>query len=285
VVVPAHGPGPYLTKAIETALAERPAEVIVVEDGTEGVHAPAGVRLLRLPHVGRSRARNEGVQAARTAFVAFLDEDDESLPGRLRRQVRSLEEAPAATMSFGEVVVVGADGVPIEDESRNVAAGFRRLVRSGYTFEAVARLGGPLYTSATTVRRDAFLESGGFDSAFDAYEDLDLYLRLARDGALVPCLGGPVTAYRRHAANTHSDALYAGLIGVTAKHLPSARGRERRALLERRIDALWGLGRAGEARREALGALVRDPRLLGRARFVRRAAALAVPLRILHSRR
>ena len=37
MVIPAHGPGPFLAEAVASALAEEPAEVLVVEDGTEGV--------------------------------------------------------------------------------------------------------------------------------------------------------------------------------------------------------------------------------------------------------
>src|SRR5205085_7986133 len=100
VVIPVHGPGPFVGDAVESALAEEPAEVVVVEDGTEGVSDEVlqGARLVRLPHVRRSRARNTGTEQARTPFVAFLDEDDRCLPGRLRRQQETLEQLPSAVM-------------------------------------------------------------------------------------------------------------------------------------------------------------------------------------------
>src|SRR5262249_41360480 len=134
------------------------------------------------------------------------------------------------------------------------------------------------------VRRDAFLASGGFDPEFDAHEDLDLYLRLARDGRIVACEGEPVTLYRVHDSNTPSEALYRGTLGVTAKHLSEARGPARRALLDRRIDALWSLGEFGAARREAVSAAVAEPRLLRHPRFVKRLLGLAAPTRLLEAR-
>src|SRR5205823_1079026 len=79
------------------------------------------------------------------------------------------------------------------------------------SYEDVLAVQAPIYTSATMVRRDAFLAVGGFDSAFDAYEDLDLYLRLARIGDLLPVDGEPVTTYRLHGANTPSPRLSAAL--------------------------------------------------------------------------
>ena len=287
IVIPAHGPGPFLGAAVTSALAEKPAEVLVVEDGTEGVDEAGldGARLLRLPHVRRSQARNTGAEAAQTPFVAFLDEDDVCLPGRLERQRSSFEQAPGAVLSYGQVVAIDDHDRRLDAETRRFGEGFDRLVARGSTFEAIARLGGPLYTSATMVRRDAFLATGGFDPAFDAHEDLDLYLRLARAHALVPCLGGPVTAYRTHAANTPSEALYRSTLAVVQKHLPDVQGGDRRALLERRLDALWGLGEFRQARREALAAARTEPLLLWHPRFVRRLIGVSLPLRLLEARR
>jgi glycosyltransferase involved in cell wall biosynthesis len=287
VVIPAHGPGPYLEEAVASALAEEPAEVLVVEDGTEGVDEKTlgGARLLRLPHVRRSRARNLGVEAAATPFVAFLDEDDRCLPGRLERQRACLEVTPAAVMCFGRVRVIRADGSEDVEETGERRDGYRRLAARGPDFAAVAELGGPLYTSATMIRREEFLARDGFDSAFDAYEDLDLYLRLAREGTLIPCAGDAVSDYRIHTGNTKSDALYRGSLGVTDKHLATARGRGRRALLRRRVDALWGLGEFDAARREALHAVASDPAMLVQGRFVKRLVGLTLPTRVLAARR
>lgn len=259
--------------------------MIVVEDGTEGVEQREGVRLLRLPHVRRSRARNAGVEAATTHYVAFLDEDDVSLPGRFERQQGALEAAPGAAMSYGRVSVVDEELEPIAAWNDILLGRFDALAARGSSFDAIAELGGPLYLSATMVRRDAFLAAGGFDPAFDAHEDLDLYLRLARGGGLVPTPGEPVTLYRVHGANTASDDLYRGTLGVTAKHLADTTGRARRALLERRVDALWALGDFSAARREAFAAALSEPRLLQHPRFMKRLLGLAAPTRVLERRR
>jgi hypothetical protein len=79
--------------------------------------------------------------------------------------------------------------------------------------------------------------------------------------------------------------LYAGALGVAEKHLPDARGAVRRLLLERRVDAFWGLGRFGAARRAALGALAAEPLLLGDPRFVKRLGGTFVPAPLLRARR
>ena len=274
VFIPTLGESPYLREAVESALAERPAEVIVVVNGGAEVEVP-GARVLRRGERGRSAARNLGVEAARTPFVAFLDDDDAALPGRLERQRAALDDAWWAPLAFGRVRVVDGDGNPRDDWNRLLNRRFDRLGRT-VSYEDVLAVQAPIYTSATMVRRDAFLAVGGFDPAFEAYEDLDLYLRLARAGDLLAVDGDPVTTYRLHGANTPSARLYEGALRVAEKHLPRTSGRARRLLLERRVDALWGLGRAADARRAALRALREQPALALHPRFARRLAAAAL---------
>ena len=179
VVIPTLGASPYLRQAVESALAEDPAEVIVVVNGGAKVDV-AGARVLRRAEAGRSAARNAGVEAARTPFVAFLDDDDLVLPGRLGRQRAALEEVDGAPLSFGRVRVVDDDEAPLDEWNRLLSARFRRLARRGATYEELLAAQAPIYTSATLVRRGAFLAAGGYDARFEAYEDLDLYLRMAR---------------------------------------------------------------------------------------------------------
>jgi glycosyltransferase involved in cell wall biosynthesis len=275
VVIPTLGESPFLHEAVASALAERPAEVVVVVNGgaAADVDVP-GARVLRREEAGRSAARNLGVEAARTPFVAFLDDDDAALPGRLERQQAALDGAWWAPLAFGRVRVVDGEGRPRDDWNRLLDRRFARLARTGAaSYEDVLAVQAPIYTSATMVRRDAFLAVGGFDPAFEAYEDLDLYLRLARSGDLLPVGGDPVTTYRLHGANTPSTRLYEGALRVAEKHLPRTTGRARRLLLERRVDALWGLGRTADARRAAARALLEEPALFLHPRFARRLAA------------
>jgi glycosyltransferase involved in cell wall biosynthesis len=287
VVVATLGRSPFLAAAVASALAERPREVVIVQDGPGRLElgADAGIRLLRLDAVGRSSARNAGVEAAMTPFIAFLDDDDLILPGRLERQRASLLAAPQSPLSFGRVRVVDADGQVVGDWTARLDRRFSHTPENGVRFSELLAERAPLYTSATMVRRELFLEAGGYDRQLEAYEDLDLYLRLSRLGPLVPSPGEPVAAYRLHGSNTPSPRLYEGALEVAAKHLPVARGRERRVLQEWRIDALWGLERFREVRREAAGALLRDPALAFRPRFAKRALGAALPARFLDARR
>lgn len=280
VVVPTRGPEPWLLEAIASAAADGAGEILVVEDGSNEVRPetlPPGARLLRFSPIGRSCARNEGVAAARTAYVAFLDADDVTLPERFARQQAVLAANPGAALCFGDVDAIDGNGALRADETAAQRLRFAQLLQRGPTYESLL-IDCPIFTSGTMVRRDAFLAAGGYDARHDAYEDLDLYLRLTRAGGLVACPGGPVAQHRRHGANTPSPWLYAGALRLADRHLAAgASGEARRLLLERRIDSLWGLGDTAGARRAAFAALRAEPALLAHPRFRRRLAAALVP--------
>lgn len=272
-IVPVHGAAPYLYEALVSLGGNHAfeVEIVVVEDGTSDLDEEAlvGTRVLHVQPAGRSAARNAGVEAASAPFVAFLDADDVSLPGRLQRQRTALLDAPEAVLCFGAVDAVGPDSTRLDAETAAERERFAALVRRRPTYESLL-VDCPIYTSATMVVRDAFLEAGGYDTAIDAFEDLDLYLRLTRVGTLLPLGGAPVACHRRHAGNTSADALFEGMLRVIEKHLPNASGRSRRLLLRRQADSLWALGKRRQARRAALSSIRTSPALLGDPRFLKR---------------
>src|SRR5512133_2751459 len=97
VVIPTRGRPALVTRAVHSALAQtlRDLEVVVVVDGPDEptVAALAGIadprlRVVELPTSGGApNARNTGVQAARGAWTALLDDDDEWHPHKLAIQL------------------------------------------------------------------------------------------------------------------------------------------------------------------------------------------------------
>src|SRR4029079_12386106 len=149
---------------------------------------------------------------------------------------RACRGAGGASSGWGRAGVAEGPLEPIERWQTILEPRFEQLVAGGADYEAILASRCPIYTSATMVRRSAFLDAGGYDPRIDAYEDLDLYLRLAKRGPLVPTPGEPVTLYRVHGQNTPSDRLFAGSLAVAQKHLgDGAQGQVRRLLIERRL--------------------------------------------------
>lgn len=62
---------------------------------------------------GLAGARNTGITAATGEFVAFCDDDDEWLSGKLSAQVSALESSPRHVLATSGIRVVGADGTDV----------------------------------------------------------------------------------------------------------------------------------------------------------------------------
>ena len=106
VVIPTRNRAYLVGEAIESALRQRPGqvEVIVVDDASTDdttkvltENFGSRIHLLRTPERrGAGAARNAGLRVARGELVAFLDDDDLWLPGKLDAELNALERLPEA---------------------------------------------------------------------------------------------------------------------------------------------------------------------------------------------
>lgn len=274
-VVPVRGPAPFLAEALDSVLAEEPAEVVVVDDGSDPpvtlADRHASVRVVRREASGGpAAARNAGVAALGSGveLVAFCDADDAWTPGSLAPRVRALGDEPRAALAFGAPRIVDAAGRE---------TGERWSVPPGGPLpgpEALYAVN-PILTSSVVLRRAAF--GRGFDESYVHAEDWELWLRLLGDGHLLVCVPEAQVRYRRHAGGLTADVLalaraqrrvheaYADLAG------PVARAAAERADREGEAEGLLRAGRPDAARhlldpglRRALLAVPGLRRLLGR---------------------
>ena len=120
VVVPTRDRDQLLARAVAAVAQQEhagPLEVVVVRDGTPAaplpVDLPAPVTLRQVPNArtpGLAGARNTGILAAAHEVVAFCDDDDEWLPGKLAAQLALLAARPDAALVATGIVVVQAAG-------------------------------------------------------------------------------------------------------------------------------------------------------------------------------
>lgn len=122
---------------------------------------------------GLAGSRNTGILLARSELVAFCDDDDCWLPGKLLAQVRALSDEPAAELVSTSIVVgfEGKDSVRLAGTDRVQLAD---LLRSRMTM---------LHSSTLLFRRSALLEGIGLideEIPGGMSEDWDVLLRAAR---------------------------------------------------------------------------------------------------------
>jgi mycofactocin system glycosyltransferase len=155
--------------------------VVVVDDGSTdaagiaAVAADAGAELVRLPAPrGPSAARNAGLDAARTPFVAFVDSDCVVGPGFPGRLVDHLRD-PALAVAAPRIC-------PLDPHARGLLARYENA-HSALDMgprEGLVRPESPVpyVPSAALVARTAAIAAHRFDETLRTAEDVDLIWRL-----------------------------------------------------------------------------------------------------------
>ena len=180
VVIPLYNKAATLERALSSALGQAyaPAEILVIDDGsTDGggarVQSVADprVRLIRQTNGGVSAARNRGVHEAQSDWVAFLDADDEWLPGFLDQLCSAARQDPDVGTVFSNMRL---------SNSNTAWLGGQRGGRLDNYFDFfVAHQGHGMSSSSTLVKRRLLQQVGGFPQGVTHGEDLDTWARLA----------------------------------------------------------------------------------------------------------
>ncbi|HEX3550013.1 MAG TPA: glycosyltransferase family 2 protein [Candidatus Elarobacter sp.] len=139
--------------------------VVVVDDGsTDGTAAMLrerwpGIRAIALQRNVGAFARNAGVLAARTRYVAFCDDDCWWEPDSIARAVALLDAHPEVALLNARVVVRADERV---DEACTAMAVSPLPKRSACPGRAIATF----MAGAAIVRREAFLAAGGYHERY-----------------------------------------------------------------------------------------------------------------------
>lgn len=171
-----------LREALDSIRATRyPCEIVVVNDGGQAIlPVPDGVTLIEHEQSrGRSEAANAGVRAASNAFIAFLDDDDLYYPEHLA----TLANASASAHAAWYTDAVSAFLAPGESGAYEAHARLR-IYAHEYDRELLL-IDNYIPLPTLLIPRESFLSAGGFDPAFDLFEDWDFLIRLAARGDFV----------------------------------------------------------------------------------------------------
>lgn len=167
----------YLREAIESVLSQdyAPIEYIVVDagstDGSRDIIESYGARIDKVifePDKGPADGLNKGFGSASGAICGYLNADDAFLPGAVTGAVRALEARPNVSAVYGHGYIIDEAGHPI-----------RRFRSSRFTAKRGVYGAAVVMQQATFVRRDAWVDVGGFNVENNVNWDSELLIDLA----------------------------------------------------------------------------------------------------------
>jgi len=182
VIVPVHSGGAALRECLASVAGADPApvETIVVADGggdgDKDAGAEFGARVLVVPEqMGPAAARNLGAQAAAGDIVFFIDADVTVPPDTIAKVARAFAGAPRVAAVFGSY-----DDAPARP---NFLSQYKNLAHH-YIHQTAGEDASTFWSGCGAVRRETFLEMGGFDESYGSpcIEDIELGYRLRQAG-------------------------------------------------------------------------------------------------------
>jgi glycosyltransferase involved in cell wall biosynthesis len=196
VIIPAFNRASVIPKAIKSVFDQGfdDLEVIVVDDASRDniedvigrMNDPRVIYIRHPRNMGGAAARNTGIERAQGEYIAFLDSDDQWMPGKLRKQ---MDLFAALDDSYG-VVYSGLKVIFEETEtSEDVPA-----VRRGSFLNELLIANCIRTLSSVVVRRRYLQKVGGLDARLRSCQDWDLYIRLMKE-CKFECVQEPLVTY------------------------------------------------------------------------------------------
>ena len=191
----------FLAEAIDSILGQTYVdfEFIIIDDGSTDNSLTiaekfrdidARISVYSQPNQGISKTRNRLLSLCKGTYIAWMDSDDISLPGRLTAQYNYL-------LSNVDVVAVGGGTEFIDDEGMTICDWLVPRTHEGVDQQHIDGHGGAITFPASMMLKMAIDKVGGFDENLTGAEDLCLFLRLAEVGKLAN-LNDRIYQYRQH---------------------------------------------------------------------------------------
>ncbi|NJO48493.1 MAG: glycosyltransferase family 2 protein [Leptolyngbyaceae cyanobacterium RM2_2_4] len=153
--------------------------IVVVDGGTDDswrLAEESGAKVIKFPTAGGpARARNAGAQVAQSDILFFYDADVTIGSDTLKQVAIAFQTHPNLTALIGSYD--DAPGAP------NFLSQYKNLFHH-YTHQTGCEEASTFWGACGAIKREVFLEIGGFDEAYryPSIEDIELGYRLKRSG-------------------------------------------------------------------------------------------------------
>lgn len=214
IAIPAYNHAAFIEACLSSVCAQSypELELVLIDDGSQDDTLAVAERFLatrrgRFRRIVLERQENRGVSATSNACIAacqgewvhLLGSDDVLYPQKVTRIQQAIAnwQCPELALAHADVDYIDQSG----ERHMRQPDGYRPP--AGPDFQAYRWLfpmSGFIFNPTIALRRDLFLDAGGFDAAL-ALEDLDCWLRLSTRYAIgrVPEV---LAGYRKHPGNS-----------------------------------------------------------------------------------
>lgn len=177
VVIPAYNREKTIRRCVDSVLSQTypVREIIVVDDGSQDntirileEEYKDSVLVIKQSHKGAQAARNAGIIAARSEYIAFLDSDDEWLDKKIELQMRLLDKKPDA-------VVCGNGYV----EQNGVKRMFRLQGCNGNVYKSALSDSFALFPTIVS-KKENLVKIGLLDERVPSFQEWDTSIMLSK---------------------------------------------------------------------------------------------------------
>ena len=187
--------GQYLERALRSVLEQDyPVEYTLVDPGsTDGSRALIDAyrrylsRVIVEPDDGPADGLNKALRLSTGEIFICINADDAMLPGAVKSAVEAFQRYPLAAVVYASGYMVDAGGQPI-----------RRFFSTDFDPRSFVLGGANVMQQSTFIRREAFLDVGGFNPQNRTSWDGELLIDLALAGYSLRRVAGLWSLFRIH---------------------------------------------------------------------------------------
>ncbi len=212
VVIPVYNGQDFIIRALDSIANQTlpPHKIIVVNDGSTdstselvsgyATNSKVPIELINKKNGGLSSARNAGINASNSDFIAFLDADDEWYPHKLEKQIEVFENT-----TYKNLGLVYCDYDVIDSNSKILFKNYKapldpKNMRGNVFPKLLERNQIASSGSGVLIKRYVFNKVGLFDENLKFGEDWDMWLRIAKNYE-VDFAPGILVHIRKHPSN------------------------------------------------------------------------------------
>jgi glycosyltransferase involved in cell wall biosynthesis len=231
----------FLREALESVLSQKypDLEYIVVDPGsTDGSreliqsYSSEIARMIFEPDRGASDGLRKGFAVATGAIFGFLNSDDLLAPGSLQRVAEYFEANPDVGLAMGNGHIIDVEGRVV-----------RPVKARDFSVDRYFYGGTQFLQQSTFFRREAYLNSPGFDIRNRTCWDGELFVSMVQRGTKVGYINADLSKFRIHDQSlTGTRRLQKVYYEDRKRVFHDVRGRNWRL-----SDSLWTLFYRGEA--------------------------------------